>query len=195
MDASNIISIVAILFSMFALLLSYITSSRKYELTSAFREEMLSWHKETVEQLIVLREYLKQGVKLDKVKHLVRLSTLIEQGRFYFPNIDEKDGYGNEKPSAYRGYREVTLEFLILSYDIIQMEDAVNYIEHLSYLQRLFTSKVFEVINPRKYNKLVTKYTMIPLDEGINALDFLSTKPELFFSVYKMRKSKKVNKE
>ncbi len=53
-----------------------------------------------------------------KMKKLSKLSSLIEQGRFYFPNIDRGDGFGKDKPSAYQGYRNIVLDTLVYLYQI-----------------------------------------------------------------------------
>lgn len=184
MTTSDYIALGALIISIIAMVISYITSTKKYELTLTQRNELITWYQETIELLILMREYLSSAVEFDKITHLARLSALIEQGRFYFPNVVKKDDYGSKKPSAYQGYREVTLEYLVFSYDIIKKDDAANYIDHLNHLQRLFTSRVFDVLSPRKYNKLVKRYTLIPLHKGINSTDFMRSDPELYFSFY-----------
>lgn len=81
---------------------------------------------------------------------LAKLSSLIESGRFYFPNIDRKDGFGKQKPIAYQGYRNVILDFLVYEYQLFEKDDYVQYLKHAESLQRLFTSYVFQYLEPSK---------------------------------------------
>ena len=181
MRISDYISLAAFIVSLAAIIISYVTSTKKYELQSSLRREIIHWHRETVELLIFVREYLDAGVSFDKAAQLAKLSALIEEGRFYFPNIIEgKEGLGAHKPSAYRGAREITLEFLILSYNIIKREDAGNYFNHLLRLQRLFTARIFDVLAPRDYYRKAQQFTSIPLREGITTGEFIRSNPELF---------------
>jgi hypothetical protein len=180
MQPSDWIALGALAISIFAMVIAFITSTKKYELTMAQRSELLAWHKETVTHLIRFREYIAAKVEFNKTDYLSQLSALIEQGRFFFPNIESKDGYGDKKPSAYRGLRDVTLDFLVYSFNIFRKDDAENYIYHLDHLQRLFTSRMFDILQPRKYNKLVNKFTAISLDKNVNADDFENSAPYLY---------------
>lgn len=49
---------------------------------------------------------------------LIRLSSLINQGRLYFENV-RKDEYGQDKFPAQRGYRPVILDPLVAAYHIL----------------------------------------------------------------------------
>lgn len=167
-----VLSIVAITLSILSII------SKKYELTGIQRSQLLAWHKDTVEILIILKLSICQKCEISKIEYLSKLSALIENGRFYFPNIKKKNTFGNEKPSAYKGYRDITLDFLIFSYDILKREDCDKYINHLENLQRLFTSRVFDVLSPQKYNRLVAKHTMISMKKGISLPDYLKSDPK-----------------
>jgi len=135
---------------------------------------LLSWHNKTVEILIVLKLQTQDGNNHDKIAAMAKLSALIEQGRFYFPNVDKGDGFGSDKPSAYAGYRDIALEFLVYSYYTIQRENAHKYIRHLEQLQRLFTSHIFNILEPRKHNSQINKHTRVSMDDGMGLEDFLS---------------------
>lgn len=180
MNMSDYIALSSLLISIIAIIFSILTNTKKYELTSSQRSEMLDWYQETVEILILIRLSIVEGTETNKTENLAKLSALIECGRFYFPNVDKGDSYGDQKPSAYKGYRDITLEFLVYSYEIFHMEDAKKYLKHLEQLQRLFTSRVFDVLSPQNYNKHVKKYTMIPMDKGISAIDYLKSDPANF---------------
>ena len=128
-----------------------------YELSSEERKEILNWFERTTETLIYLRENVRaNNSDLKRVDYLVKLSTLIERGRFFFPNISSD--YGKEKSQAFRGYRHPILDLLIYSYRMAKEIDAVNYVKYLELLQREFTSAIFEVCVPHKFIKHAGKF-------------------------------------
>ena len=88
----------------------------RYQLEGTFIENVLAWHNEVVLILIRLGTSGLHRETREKQLDLCSLSALIEQGRFLFPNIVEGDNFGANKPLAYRGYRNLTLEFLIGAY-------------------------------------------------------------------------------
>jgi hypothetical protein len=179
MSFSDYVSIAAGIFSILAFVISLITSTKKYGLSTSLRCDIMVWHKETVTVLIKIREHLCADIEFDKIDYLAQLSALIEQGRFYFPNI-KLNIKGSQKPTAYQGNRNVILEFLIFSYDIIKSENAKTYTDHLYRLQREFTSRIFDIIQPRKYNRLVKRFTNIPLNKTVTTLEFKESNPELY---------------
>lgn len=109
---------------------------------------------------------------------MATLSALIELGRFYFPNIDKHDCFGNEKPCAYRGYRNIVLEFLVYYFEICQMSSRRQYLGHLEKLRRLFTDKVFEALQPAKYGRFVKKYTGMAMNPNMSLQEFLESAPQ-----------------
>jgi hypothetical protein len=107
---------------------------------------------------MALRSSSKHNEEESKRSLLLKLSSLIEQGRFYFPNISP-NGYGIEKPPAYRGYRNVALDFLVASYKLHHKPYSEHAEEQAAYLQRLFTSVVFEVVRPADRLATIRKLT------------------------------------
>ena len=124
MSMSDCIALGSLIISVTAFIISILYSTKKYELSSAHRKELLDWFNKTVEVLIVLRLNTECNNDYDKINDMAKLSSLIECGRFYFPNVDKGDGFGREKPSAYAGYREIALELLVYSYNIFQKDVA-----------------------------------------------------------------------
>lgn len=89
----------------------------------------------------------------DREGALSQLLALIDIGRFYFPNIDKGDGFGEEQPLAHQGYRHVALDFLVL---ICQMGDEMNVNkcrDEIGYMRRHFTAIVFKIVSPNKEQK------------------------------------------
>lgn len=171
MSDSIIVAIVAIIISLLSLIISLITSisnsrTKRYELAAMQRKEVLAWYNDVSKLLSVLRHEIEfTNVDNGLVAKRAQLSAFIDQGRFYFPNIVKDVNYGKEKPSAFRGHRDVALDLLVAYYNVATREDARNYIEHLNHFQRLFTSRVFDVLQPRKFNKLTRRFTPLVFSE------------------------------
>lgn len=147
-DFANLVAYVSLAVSS-ALAVFYIRDRRhaKYAIESEYSNQLLSWHASVVEILISLCSASKHGDNERKRDLLLMLSSLIEQGRFYFPNINPEE-YGAEKPPAYRGYRNVALDFLVASYNLHHKPYSEHAEVQSNHLQRLFTSVVFEVVRP-----------------------------------------------
>jgi len=162
-------------------------SIKKYEVKRDYQSAVISWFSRTTEILIRLRFLLindHSEFKANKISLLADLSTQIEIGRLYFPNIDKGDGYGLEKPKAYQGHRNLTLVFLVYSYDIFLLNDAINYQKHLLRLQREFTSIISEIIDPDSFLRETEKHSDKFFSQRVSVQEFIERKPEsidLFF--------------
>jgi hypothetical protein len=122
----------------------------------------MEWYSETIEVLFLLKFKTKKDVVDEKsfTENLSKLSSLIERGRFFFPNIDKKNGFGNEKPTAYRGYRNLALDFLVASYNLFyDPQNRINNLDQAEQLSRHFTSIIFEVIRPKENLQLIKSMT------------------------------------
>ncbi|MEQ6342149.1 MAG: hypothetical protein M3A44_10970 [Gammaproteobacteria bacterium] len=161
----------------------------KFSIESEHANQLLAWHATVVELLVALRNSAKNNKDEERRSLLVRLSALIEQGRFYFPNIDP-DGYGAEKPPAYRGYRNIALDFLVASYNLHHKTYTERIEKQAVYLQKLFTSVVFEVVRPAerlvKIHNLADHYFVKDLSvenleeqEQIDAISHMWDRPRL----------------
>ena len=144
---TNLISIISLLLS--TLTLYFYSKDRnklKYAIANEYTKQLLEWHSTTVEILIRLRSCSL----IDKDGLLSELSAQIEKGRFYFPNVDKGDNFGQQKPVAYQGYRNLTLDFLVYSYNLFKKKDCEKFNDHAVIMQREFTSNVFQIIRPKE---------------------------------------------
>ncbi|RYE30271.1 MAG: hypothetical protein EOP42_12540 [Sphingobacteriaceae bacterium] len=181
MIVSDYISIGSVVVSVSAFLYTYFSNTKKYELTSQYRSEVISWFDDTTKILMDLKHqcYLEFPNEEIKISLLSALSSKIELGRFYFPNINKSDSFGDDKPLAYRGYRNLILDFLVFSYRLYKKNNAQNYLTHADTLQRYFTSYVFEVIDPIKFLKDTERNTNQLFSKDLSFEDFLIIDPEL----------------
>lgn len=164
-----------------ALIYTIISNTKKYELTYQYYQDVVAWHSDVIK---VITQLKATNVENEKNTYLAELSALIETGRFYFPNIDLHDGFGANKPLAYRGYRNVVLDFLVYEYQLFEREDSNKYVEHAESLQRLFTSYVFQYLNPKKLQKKIKHNTSIQMKNSITINEFLKQSPESIYTLY-----------
>ncbi len=152
---ANIIAGLSLLLSI-SLAIFYVRDRRhvKYQVENEYTNGLLKWHGEVVTVLVKMRLMHSDGQPIKPNEDLARLSGLIEQGRFFFPNIDRSDDFGHEKPPAYRGYRNLGLDFLVASYNLFSGKVSKVALQKAEILQRHFTSVVFEIVRPK--NRLET---------------------------------------
>ena len=180
----QIIQIISIAVSIFLAIRTAATSTKKYELTEKYRMELLNWYSKTVEIMIEIihhvktGDFFKQAFLPKKTKLLSLLSTQIEIGRFYYPNIIKKDELIKEKPDAYQGNRHVALEFLVSFYNIAANADSNGCISKVCDMEKCFTSIVFNTIEPRKRNKKYSKRIEITIPEGESVENYIKENPE-----------------
>ena len=173
-----------IIVSVCALIYSILSNTKKYELTYQYYSDILKWHNEVVEVLVYLR--LTKHTEKQRFSYLAKLSALIENGRFYFPNIQLGENIDEKKPLAYRGERVVILDFLVYAYNVFRKNDNKKYLNHVESLQKLFTSSVFEYLEPRKQKNRINRNTLIIKDKDATLDNFLKDKPEnisVFFNI------------
>ncbi|UBK38664.1 hypothetical protein KLF44_04420 [Clostridium perfringens] len=165
-------AIIAIIGGIYAV----VTNSKKYELAEEYKRDLISWYEKII---IIIMEIvvfcdLENNIEYSKRrKKIAELSALIEIGRFYFPNIDKKDGFGKDNPLAYQGYRHIALEFLVDIHDIAMKDDFYKYKTKILELEREFTSCVYELIAPNKRKRKLKKYTDISMPKDKAIEDFL----------------------
>ena len=119
----------------------------KFLLENEYTNNILSWHFEVIKVLKKLGIPNRERSSIEYKEDLSNLSSLIEQGRFFFPNIIESNNHGKKKPIAYRGYRNLALDFLVSSYNLYSSSETENSARDARTLQRYFTSIVFEIVN------------------------------------------------
>lgn len=113
--------------------------------------------------------FLQQRVNL-----MLALSSLVERGRLFFPNI-EADGKGAEKDGAYRGSRPPILDALMFAYYEIETMSrtegptADNSGSFLDDCRRLLVSELQAHLDPRRRDLVVGRYDAQRLDHRKDA--------------------------
>ncbi|WP_140413384.1 hypothetical protein [Pandoraea sp. PE-S2T-3] len=102
---------------------------------------------------------LEQPQTFDDKKNavLVRLSALIDTGRWFFPN-QWSDDYGTHKESAYRGIRQPVLDCAVDAYEVLRdAEVGSDAKARIVTAQREFVSHIQTVLNPRAREREIKK--------------------------------------
>jgi len=180
MTTSDYIAIGSLVIAIGVFIYSFITNTKKYELTSQYRSEILIWYSTTIELLIRLRLEAEDNFVNSELKRdlLSKLSAQIEIGRFYFPNLNKGDSFGANKPPAYKGYRNLLLDFLVYSYRIYENKETKNYLKHAEFLQRHFTSHLFETLDPNTFLNETKRHTNKTFSNTLIYEDFIKKDPD-----------------
>jgi hypothetical protein len=118
-----------------------------------------------------------------RVNMLLALSSLVERGRLFFPNIDP-DGRGNDKTAAYRGARPPILDAIMCAYYEIEAltrqggPTADNSAEFIEDCRRLVVSELQAHLDPRRRDTVIERYDVQRLDarhDSIARVDALKT--------------------
>lgn len=102
--------------------------------------------------------FLQQRVNL-----MLAISTLVERGRLFFPNIDPASR-GAEKQAAYRGVRPPILDALMCAYYELEAltrtagPTAENSAEYIDDCRRLLVSELQAHLDPRRRDTVIGRY-------------------------------------
>jgi len=180
MTTSDYIATGSLIIAVAVFIYTYVTNTKRYELTSQYRLEIMNWYSDTVSILILLKCEARDKFPNIELKNelLCKLSTNIEIGRFYFPNVRKGDNHGQNKPEAYKGYRNLMLDFLVYSYQIFSGDHPEKFIRHAESLQRHFTSHLFEILDPNSFLKETKRHTRRTFSKDLSFDEYISKEPE-----------------
>ena len=111
-----------------------------------------------------------------RVNMMLAISSLVERGRLFFPNIDP-ESKGGEKEGAYRGSRPPVLDALMFAYYEIEAltrqggPTADNSGEFIEDCRRLVVSELQAHLDPRRRDLVINRYDNQRLDHRSDAVD------------------------
>ena len=114
--------------------------------------------------------FLQQRVNL-----MLAISSLVERGRLFFPNIDPHTK-GGEKEGAYRGSRPPILDALMFAYYEVEAltrqggPTADNSADYIDDCRRLLVSELQAHFDPRRRDAIVDRYDDQRLDHRGDAI-------------------------
>lgn len=97
-----------------------------------------------------------EGYQNARARLIWRLSSLLDRGRFFFPNLEAQ--HGAHKPAAYRGLRSAALDHLLgvhralIALDVQGEKTAAPKADEILYHRREFISAVHDFLSPRTRN-------------------------------------------
>jgi len=103
------------------------------------------------------------GFLANKANLMVAISTLVDRGRMFFPNLNPEKK-GAEKEGAYRGHRPPILDAVMWTYHELEAmtreggpsgDDSAAYIDEC---RRLLVSELQAHLDPRRMDQIVGRY-------------------------------------
>lgn len=82
------------------------------------------------------------------------------------------------------------MDFLVYEYQLFNREDSNKYVKHAECLQRLFTSYVFQHLDPKKHQKKVKHNTSIQMKNEITINEYIKQSPESIYALYPIDSNK-----
>ncbi|MEO1304405.1 MAG: hypothetical protein AAFV37_05475 [Pseudomonadota bacterium] len=110
-----------------------------------------------------------------RVNVMLALSSLVERGRLFFPNIDPASK-GGEKEGAYRGSRPPVLDALMFAYYEVEAlsrqggPTADNSAEFIDDCRRLLVSELQAHLDPRRRDLVIDRYDDQRMDHRSEAV-------------------------
>ena len=111
-----------------------------------------------------------------RVNMMLAISSLVERGRLFFPNIDPQSK-GGEKEGAYRGSRPPILDALMYAYYEVEAltrqggPTADNSAEFIDDCRRLLVSELQAHLDPRRRDTVVDRYDDQRMERRSDAIE------------------------
>lgn len=110
-----------------------------------------------------------------RVNMLLAISSLVERGRLFFPNINP-ESKGSEKDGAYRGSRPPILDALMLAYYEVEAltrqggPTADNSADFIDDCRRLLVSELQAHLDPRRRDTIIDRYDLQRIEHREDAV-------------------------
>jgi hypothetical protein len=154
---SDWVAVVSAGISVLALVLNIVITSRQTRVSvENFKfnndTQLMNWANRVV---VAMAEAYHLTGKTDTHALATNLSALIDEGRWFFPNIGKKET-DHEKPGAYRGTRQAVLDHIVAVYDaVVAMPNAdaqasQQQMANIHEARRHFVSEIQHAVDPRR---------------------------------------------
>jgi len=135
----------------------------RWQLRLHREDHIIEWSQACIQLMAEFEEHLNLGTNLpqhDYIQLRSRLSARIDEGRLYFPNVQDPT-YGKSKDPAYRGHRQLILTHLVRVYDFLRdlhegriASSPQEVSGEFNKLRRSFVSAAQSAIDPRTFNRI-----------------------------------------
>jgi hypothetical protein len=154
---SDWVAVASAAISVLALVLNIVITSRQTRVSvENFKfnndTQLMNWANRVV---VAMAEAYHLPPKTDVHSLATNLSALIDEGRWFFPNIGKKEA-DNEKPGAYRGTRQAVLDHIVAVYNAVVAMPAADdqaWQQHMASVhaaRRHFVSEIQHAVDPRR---------------------------------------------
>jgi hypothetical protein len=154
---SDWVAVASAAISVLALVLNIVITSRQTRVSvENFKfnndTQVMNWANRVV---VAMAEAYHLTPETDTHALATNLSALIDEGRWFFPNIGKKEA-DQEKPGAYRGTRQAVLDHIVAVYNAviaIPNADEQTRHEHMAAIhaaRRHFVSEIQHAVDPRR---------------------------------------------
>lgn len=144
-----------------------------------FNSDLRKWADEVVEQMTIAvflcdLDPNRDEISFFKKRHEVgtKLSSLVDRGRFFLPN-EHIDLYGQNKESAYRGFRSATLDYVLESQKLVgqlnyktqepNLEIRKKFVE----AKKKFVPALSDELDPQQFERKI-KLKLLELNRSFN---------------------------
>lgn len=188
MGVNEWVAVISAILAIVSLAFNYIVVRKQTELqTATLRVEMdsevIAWTQDAIDAVSIGVE-LAQGRgsegyaggdfrrRVNEVSHL--LSSLADRGRLFFPN-DRPDAHGQQKASAFQGYRQPILDAVVFSCTALakmQTDTAAPDEVTAAFLvkcRRLLVSEAQNAIDPRRRREMLERLDVGRKDDRVSA--------------------------
>jgi hypothetical protein len=165
MDFSDWVSVGSASVSVLALLINVVITSRQTRISvENFKfnndTQVMGWANRVVvamseaHHLTSTANVAPQFLQQRSLGLATALSALIDEGRWFFPNVGKKETDHAEKPGAYKGTRQAVLDHVVEAYNLaVELasttdKDGLN--KRIHEARRHFVSEVQHAVDPRR---------------------------------------------
>ena len=196
------VAVVSAVLAVASLVLNWLVVRRQTELQfetlkAEMDAEVIAWSHEAIDQV-------SQGIALargrgvayvgDELARLVhetsqKLSSIADRGRLFFPN-EAPDQHGQDKESAFQGFRPVILDAVVFACNRLARIDAnaagpdTEAAEFLSKCRRLLVSEAQNAIDPRRRGQMLRRLAVGRLDDKTSGYALAAELGETLESLY-----------
>lgn len=157
LQMSDWVAVASAAISVLALMLNIVITSRQTRVSvENFKfnndTQLMAWANRVV---VAMAEAYHLTPKTDTHALATNLSALIDEGRWFFPNVGKKET-DHEKPGAYRGTRQAVLDHIVAVYNaVVAIPGADSRISQhnmaaIHEARRHFVSEIQHAVDPRR---------------------------------------------
>lgn len=169
LEVETWIAIAAATTSVIGAIVSYLVASRQTRinvesLKFANDTAVIAWANRVVSVMSEAHEFALAEAEGDgaayqrrRVTFLHVLSSLVDEGRWFFPNVGEKAGDTNVE-GAYRGHRQPILDFIVAAYNAVADQEPAQAAATLLQQKRAFVSEVQRAVDPLRRQWIMERF-------------------------------------